>query len=92
MTKKERFEAVRARRAPDFMPVWPRVMSQMLFSYGYLLPDVTGEDWYDAEKVTAAVLKSIEAIGYDVAIPSYVDYAFGVPPLGLRRQPGGAGR
>jgi len=48
MTKKERFKAVRERRAPDFMPVWPRVMSQMLFSYGYLLPDVTGEDWYDA--------------------------------------------
>ncbi len=82
MTKKERFKAVRERRAPDFMPVWPRVMSQMLFSYGYLLPDVTGEDWYDAEKVTAAVLKSIETIGYDVAIPGYVDYAFGVPPLG----------
>jgi len=82
MNKKERFQAVREKRAPDFMPVWPRVMSQMLFSYGYKLPDVTSQDRYDADKVTAAVLKSIKEIDYDVAIPSYVDYGFGVPPLG----------
>lgn len=84
MNKKERFQAVRERKAPDHMPVWPRVMSQMLYSHGYLLPDVTGADWYDAEKITEAVLANIRAIGYDVAIPSYVDYAFGVPPLGGR--------
>lgn len=82
MNKKERFQAVRERRAPDYMPVWPRVMSQMLYSHGLLLPDVTGEDWYDSEKVTEAVLASIKEIDYDVAIPTYVDYAFGVPPLG----------
>jgi uroporphyrinogen-III decarboxylase len=82
MNKKERFEAVRQRQAPDFMPVWPRVMSQMLYSHGYLLPDVTGADWYDADKVTEAVLASIKEVDYDVAIPSYVDYGFGVPPLG----------
>lgn len=82
MNKKERFQAVRERRAPDFMPVWPRVMSQMLFSHGYKLPDVTGQDWYDSEKITEAVLASIKEIDYDIAIPSYVDYGFGVPPMG----------
>ena len=82
MNKKERFQAVREKRAPDIMPVWPRVMSQMLYGYGYTLPDVTGQDWYDADKVTKAVLESINGMDYDVAIPSYVDYGFGVPPLG----------
>jgi len=82
MNKKERFQAVRERRAPDCMPVWPRVMSQMVYSDGLLLPDITGEGWYDSERVTEAVLKSIKNIGYDVAIPAYADYAFGVPPLG----------
>ncbi|MCK4985958.1 MAG: hypothetical protein KAS40_10590, partial [Desulfobacterales bacterium] len=82
MNKKERFQAVRSRQAPDYMPVWPRVMSQMIFSYGLLLPDVTGIDWYDADKVTEAVLASIEYNDYDVAIPTYIDHAFGVPPLG----------
>ncbi len=43
MTKKERFQAVQEMRAPDYMPVWPRVMSQMIYSYGLLLPDVTPE-------------------------------------------------
>ncbi len=82
MNKKERFQAVRDRRAPDLMPVWPRVMSQMIFSHGLLLPDVTGVDWYDADKVTEAVLASVEYNDYDVAIPTYIDHAFGVPPLG----------
>lgn len=82
MNKKERFQAVRDRRAPDYMPVWPRVMSQMLFSHGCLLPEVTGVDWYDADKVTEAVLASIKHIDYDVALPTYIDHAFGVPPLG----------
>ena len=82
MNKKERFQAVREKRAPDYMPVWPRVMSQMLYSHGYLLPDVTGRDWYDADKVTEAVLASIKYHDYDVAIPTYIDHAFGVPPLG----------
>jgi uroporphyrinogen-III decarboxylase len=82
MNKKERFQAVRERRAPDYMSVWPRVMSQMLYSHGYLLPDVTGYDWYDADKVTEAVLASIKYNDYDVALPAYIDHAFGVPPLG----------
>ena len=82
MNKKERFQAVREMKAPDFMPVWPRVMSQMLYSHGLLLPDVTGEDWYDSEKVTEAVLANIRYNDYDLAIPTYIDYAFGVPPLG----------
>ncbi len=82
MNKKERFQAVRERRAPDYMPVWPRVMSQMLFSHGCLRPDVTGVDWYNADKVTEAVLASIKHIDYDVALPTYIDHAFGVPPLG----------
>ena len=47
MTRQQRFQVVRERRAPDYMPLWPRVMFQMIFSYGLLLPDVTGVDWYD---------------------------------------------
>jgi uroporphyrinogen-III decarboxylase len=82
MNKKERFQAVREKRAPDHMPVWPRVMSQMLYSYGYSMPDVTGQDWYDSDKITKAVLASIKNVDYDVAIPTYVDYGFGVPPMG----------
>ena len=82
MNKKERFQAVREKRAPDYMPVWPRVMSQMLYSYGYSIPEVTGQDWYDSEKVTQAVLTNIKEMDYDVAIPTYVDYGFGVPSLG----------
>ena len=84
MNKKELFQAVRNRQAPDYMPVWPRVMSQMIFSHSLLLPDVTGIDWYDADKVTEAVLASIEYNDYDVAIPTYIDHAFGVPPLGVK--------
>ncbi|MBU7006542.1 uroporphyrinogen decarboxylase family protein [Phosphitispora fastidiosa] len=82
MNKKERFEAVRKKQAPDHMPVWPRVMSQMIFGKGVLLPEVTGEDCYDSDRITELVLQNIEGIGYDLAIPTYIDYAFGVPPLG----------
>ena len=81
MNKKDRFQAVREKHAPDVMPVWPRVQSQMLFSYGYRLPEVKGQDWYDAEKITAAVLNSIKETGYDMEIPSYVDCGFGVPSI-----------
>ena len=82
MNKKERIQAVCEKRAPDYMPVWPRVMSQMLYSHGYMMPDVTGQDWYDSDKVTEAVLASIKEMDYDICIPTYVDYGFGVPPLG----------
>jgi len=82
MNKIERFQAVREKRQPDYMPVWPRVMSQMIYSHGLLLPEVTGVNWYDVEKITAAVLANIRFNDYDVAIPTYIDHAFGVPPLG----------
>ncbi len=82
MNKKERFQAVREKRAPDYMPVWPRVMSQMIYTKGWMLPEVTGADWYDSDKITEAVLDSIKYVDYDLAIPTYCDYAFGVPPLG----------
>jgi len=70
------------RRAPDYMPVWPRVKNQMIYGHDLMLPDVIGTDWYDSDKVTEAVLASIKNIGYDVAIPTYVDGGFGVTPLG----------
>jgi uroporphyrinogen-III decarboxylase len=82
MNKKERFQAVREMRAPDIMPVWSCALSQPIFSHGLLLPDVTGQDWYDAAKITDVILKSIMGIGYDLAIPFYVDFGFGVPSLG----------
>ena len=82
MNKKERFQAVRERRAPDRMPVWPLNLSQMIFGKGWLLPEVTGQDWLDAGKVTEAVLDNIKTMDYDLAIPAYIDFGFGVPPLG----------
>src|SRR4030043_1584283 len=82
MNKKERFQAVREKRAPDKMPVWPRAMAQMVYGMGWRMPDVTGHDWYDSEKVTKAVLTSIKNIGYDIGIPTVIDHAFGVPALG----------
>ena len=82
MNKKERFQAVRDRRAPDFMPVWPLNLSQMIFGKGWLLPDITGQDWLDTDKCTEAVLENIEKMNYDLAIPAYIDFAFGVTALG----------
>ncbi|UCH21250.1 MAG: hypothetical protein JSU83_22555 [Deltaproteobacteria bacterium] len=82
MNKKERFQAVCKKEAPDYMPVWPRVKNQMIYGHDLMLPDVTGPDWYDSDKVTEAVLASIKNIGYDIAIPTYVDGGFGVTPLG----------
>jgi len=82
MNKKERFQAVCERRAPDYMPVWPRVMSQMIYSHGLMLTDVTGQDWFDSDKVTEAVLANVKEMDYDVVLPTYLDYGFGVPPLG----------
>ncbi len=82
MNKKERFQAVRERRAPDIMPAWSCALSQTIFGHGLLLPDVTGQDWYDSTKITDVILKSIKNIDYDLAIPFYVDFGFGVPPLG----------
>ena len=82
MNKKERFQAVRERRAPDCMPVWPRVMAQMFYAHGLMLQDITGQDWYDSDKVTRAVLASIKNVDYDIAIPMVYDRGWGLPPLG----------
>jgi len=82
MNKKERFQAVRERKAPDYMPVWPRAMAQLIYGQGLMLPEVTGPDWYDSDKITEAILSSIKSIDYDVAIPTCYDRGLGVPPLG----------
>jgi uroporphyrinogen-III decarboxylase len=76
MNKKERFQAVCKKEAPDYMPVWPFVTTQMIYGHGLMLPDVIGKDWYDTEKITEVVLASIENVGYDIAIPSYVECGF----------------
>lgn len=78
MTKKERFNAVCQMQLPDYMPVWPRAMSQLIHGMGWRLSDVTGATWYDSDRCTEAVLWSLENIGYDVALPAYTDIAFGV--------------
>jgi uroporphyrinogen-III decarboxylase len=82
MNKKQRFNTVRKMQTPDYMPVWPRVMSQMIYAMGWRLPDIIGRDWYDSEKCTEAVLWGLENIGYDVALPAYMDSAFGVTAIG----------
>jgi len=82
MNKKERFQAVRERKAPDFMPVWPRTMAQMIYGEGFMLPEVTGKDWYDSDKITQAVLSSIKGVDYDLVIPTCYDRGLGVPVFG----------
>ena len=82
MNKKERFNAVRKMQEPDYMPVWPRALSQMIYATGWLLHDVTGKDWYDSDKCAEAVLWNIRNLDYDVAIPCYTDRAFGIPAIG----------
>lgn len=82
MNKKQRFDAVRQMAFPDCMPVWPRVSSQMIYGMGWRLPDVTGSNWYNSDMCTEAVLWSIKNIGYDVAMPAYMDIAFGIPAVG----------
>jgi uroporphyrinogen-III decarboxylase len=82
MNKKERFGAVRALKQPDYMPVWPRARSQLIYGMGWRLADVTGNEWYDSDKCAEAVLWSLKRINYDVAIPAYTDSAFGVPSVG----------
>jgi uroporphyrinogen-III decarboxylase len=54
----------------------------MIYSHGLMLTDVTGQDWFDSDKVTEAVLANVKEMDYDVVLPTYLDYAFGVPPLG----------
>lgn len=82
MNKKERFDAVRKLQQPDYMPVWPRARSQLIYGMGWRLTDITGNDWYDSDKCAEAVLWSLKHINYDVAIPAYTDSAFGVPAVG----------
>jgi hypothetical protein len=82
MNKKKRFNAVRKLQQPDCMPVWPRARSQLIYGMGWLLTDITGNQWYDSDKCAQAVLWSLKHINYDVAIPAYTDSAFGVPSVG----------
>ena len=50
LTKKERIERVFNLEEPDCVPVFPRNQAQMIYSMGWKLPDVTGQDWYDADE------------------------------------------
>jgi len=82
MNKKERFNAVGKLQQPDYMPVWPRARSQLIYGMGWRLTDITGNEWYDSDKCAEAVLWSLKHINYDVAIPAYTDSAFGIPSVG----------
>ena len=82
LTKKERIERVFKLEEPDCVPVFPRNQAQMIYSMGWKLPDVTGQDWYDAEKCALAALWNLEYMDYDVAFGCYYDMGFGVPALG----------
>ena len=82
LTKKERVQRVFDMKEPDYVPVFPRNQAQMIYSMGWSLRDVTGKDWYDAEKVALAALWNLEYMDYDVAFGCYYDMGFGVPALG----------
>jgi len=82
LTKKERVQRVFDMKEPDYVPVFPRNQAQMIYSMGWNLRDVTGQDWYDAEKVALAALWNLEYMDYDVAFGCYYDMGFGIPALG----------
>ena len=82
LTKRERVERVFNLEEPDCVPVFPRNQAQMAYSMGWKLTDMTGPDWYDAEKSALAALWNLEYMDYDVAFGCYYDMGFGVPALG----------
>ncbi len=82
MTKMERVQKVFALKEPDCVPLFPRNQAQMIYSMGWKLSDVTGQDWYDADKSAEAALWNLDYMDYDVAFGCYYDMGFGVPALG----------
>jgi uroporphyrinogen-III decarboxylase len=82
MTRKERISTVFALKEPDCVPVFPRNQAQMVYSMGWKLADITGEDWYDWEKSAQAALWNLENMDYDSAFGCYYDTGFGVPAAG----------
>ena len=82
MTKLERVTRVFELKEPDYVPVFPRNQGQMVYSKGWMLSDITGEDWYDAEKSIETALWNLEYMDYDAAFGCYYDMGFGVPALG----------
>jgi uroporphyrinogen-III decarboxylase len=84
MNKLERLNAVRNMKAPDYMPVWPRAMSQIIYGMGWTLAEVMGNDWYDSGKFAAAILQSLKKIDYDVVLPAYIYSTFGITAAGGR--------
>lgn len=82
LTKKERVQRVFDMQEPDCVPVFPRNQAQMIYGMGWKLTDVTGQDWYDAEKCALASMWCVEHIDYDVAYGCYYDMGFGVPLIG----------
>ena len=71
-------------KAPDYMPVWPRAMLQIIHGMDWSLSEVVGTDWYDSGKCAAAVLWSLKNIDYDVVLPAYIDSTFGIIAAGSR--------
>ena len=53
-------------KEPDYVPVFPRNQAQMIYSMGWSLRDVTGQDWYDTEKVALAALWNLDYMDYDL--------------------------
>lgn len=82
LTKKERVERLFSLEETDAVPVFPRNQAQMVYSMGWKLSDVTGQDWYDAEKSALSALWNLNHIDYDVAFGCYYDMGFGLPALG----------
>lgn len=84
MNKLERLNAVRNKKAPDCIPVWPRALSQIFHGMDWPLSEVVAPDRYDSDKCTAAVLWSLNNIDYDVVLPAYIDSTFGIVAAGGR--------
>ncbi len=82
MNKKQRLEAIKKGEVPDYMPVFPFILTHGVYSCGWTLPDITSHEHLDSEKSAHTVLETLKKYDYDIAFGSYYDLYFGMEALG----------
>ena len=60
MNKKQRLEAIKRGEVPDYMPVFPFILTHGVYSCGWTLPDITTHDHLDGEKSARTVLETLK--------------------------------
>ena len=82
MNKKERIEAIKEGVVPDRMPIFPFLLTQIVYHCGWTLPDVTSRDGLDVEKSVEASLRTYRDFDLDIIHGSYFDVYFGLEAIG----------